>query len=97
MEPEPHLGRCRDAKRLSSTHSKPPRVPWCAQVPKRAGAALQSPEGAAAALLSKQLVRIETALDLPPLQVLLEELRCNMSRVVGVGLGAKHCMLGLFP
>lgn len=33
-------------------------------------------EGRAAALLSQQLVRIETALDLPPLQAPLDSLRC---------------------
>ena len=45
------------------------------QVPKKAGAALQSPVGAAAARLSKQLVTIETQLDLPPLKLPLAELR----------------------
>jgi hypothetical protein len=36
---------------------------------------LQSFEGAAAARLSKQLVRIETGLDIPPLKMPLEDLR----------------------
>ena len=52
-----------------------PCLALCVQVGKKPGATLQSPEGAAAARLSRQLVKIETGLDLPPLKVPLEELR----------------------
>jgi 5'-3' exonuclease len=43
--------------------------------PPRAAAALASPEGAAAARLSRQLVEIRTGLDLPPAQAPLAEFR----------------------
>lgn len=43
--------------------------------PKKAAAQLTTAEGRAAAQLSQQLVRIETELDLPPLQLSLDSLR----------------------
>lgn len=63
------------ASLLRQYHSLETLLAHASEVPRRAGATLQSPEGAAAARLSRQLVRIETSLDIPPLKAPLEDLR----------------------
>ncbi|PSC70053.1 DNA polymerase I [Micractinium conductrix] len=54
--------------------------------PKKAAAQLSSPEGRAAAQLSQKLVRIETALDHPPVQLPLEQLRLQLPADRGADL-----------
>lgn len=54
--------------------------------PKKAAAQLTSEEGAAAARLSQQLVQIKTALDMPPVQEPLEQLRLQLPADRGADL-----------
>ncbi|EFN53820.1 hypothetical protein CHLNCDRAFT_136540 [Chlorella variabilis] len=54
--------------------------------PKKAALQLSSAEGRAAARLSQQLVRIETALDMPPVREPLDQLRLQLPEDRGVDL-----------